>query len=324
MGRHKSLCSVPSRRYVREGELFEVGDKSARSRYYYLFNDIFVCASIPKHGKQSKVRHIFELEKTKLRAVSKSSVGRKKKLTLTSSTGVITELSADSFVISLEQGSTIHNFVAESEAETTKWFSSIQQLMDDIKERKAHIESVKQKFDSPSKIVLPQSRLSPADAENGIPIRKQRAASAPPEPPSSVPADEDQETEKKEVPSETSESETKPEPEGASEKKEVLTESSESENKPEPEGEAEKKEAPTESSPEGEAEKKETTAESSEPKDEAKQEPESEEKEGEKDSEKESEKEEAASSDKEEKNSNHEGEDKEDKEANPESESDSQ
>ena len=174
MENHASLCAVPSRRYVREGELFELTEKGAKGAYFFLFNDIVVCASLPKHLKQQqKVRAIIELEGATLDLFRLDSdahpvpcfTGKKRRITLSARNGASAELDADSSsalflapprdaaaaaaAASAPATPTALVLAGISDDETQQWHAAIKQCMDDIAQRKAHLENVKQMFDSP-------------------------------------------------------------------------------------------------------------------------------------------------------------------------------
>ena len=182
MGTHASLCAVPSRRYVREGELFELTEKGAKGAYFFLFNDIVVCAALPKHLKQQqKVRAIIELEGATLEHFRLDSdahpvpcfTGKKRRIALSARSGASAELDADSSTAIFLAGPRTSGDVAApapaplvlagiSEDETQQWHAAIKQCMDDIAQRKAHLENVKQMFDSPRAPVRHFSASAPS------------------------------------------------------------------------------------------------------------------------------------------------------------------
>eukprot|EP00727_Mastigamoeba_balamuthi_P002965 m51a1_g12666 putative domain containing protein (429) ;mRNA; f:211-1656 len=142
LGDFPSLLSVPHRRWVKEGPLFEFTDKGLESVYYYLFTDVLCRATLSKSNKK-KLRGVYFLGESTVKrfTAARGLDGRQ-----TVSSGTLSRIRSRSrgppreqspstsgdpaFAFTFCCGAAMHTLCALTEDDTRAWLSKIDECID--------------------------------------------------------------------------------------------------------------------------------------------------------------------------------------------------
>jgi hypothetical protein len=141
MGKFPSLLAVPSRRFVKEGQLYEFTEKGVEVGYYYLFSDVLCRSTMSLSHNKRKLRQMLALAECQITQFNLGdgrhtvATSRRKKLSLIGRGPGATDFEMDTFAFAIEIGGQTHALAALTEEETRSWLAAIAHCMAEVEQR---------------------------------------------------------------------------------------------------------------------------------------------------------------------------------------------